>query len=255
MKRNFIKILIVSSIMAIISILPNTLIDTGNKPLNVFICWIILVCAFLLIEFVNKKYGLFYSNFDKMQSILNGCLKRKIHIIALSEYFKNAKESNLSENSEVHLITNDIRNFDLTEVAIEVIAKNVWNNIKYLYYIPNNTEMANDYNTLIEKVTKNIKLKNPAISTNLLGDIIQRNLKSIILPDEHEFLYNFCFIVSPNNKEIASAWYVTNQDFDETDCEKDNHVLMNYLSSHEKYELQKILDKLKSIHGKDKNRY
>ena len=82
--------------------------------------------------------------------ILIKCLNSPCKTKGLSAFILGSSEMRLLENSEVHLLTNNLRDYDLTVIADVAISANIKRDIKYIYYSP--TDCRSDFDELRTRI-------------------------------------------------------------------------------------------------------
>ena len=142
--------------------------------------------------------------------LLNECIQKKWKMLAVSEYvlddYDEIKVNELIDNKiEYHIITNEIKNYDLTVAASAVIAKNVLgsisenkykpkeNGVKYVYY---GKGMENDVNDLKKRVKLYLEK----------AEIVKKGLAVCII--KHYALKDKKFqeLLSGENIDILKSW-------------------------------------------------
>lgn len=68
----------------------------------------------------------------------------------ITEYILQSHEMSLQSNSEVHLLTDNFRNYDFTVIAKMAISRNISNGTKYIYYCLKDCE--EDFYTLQDSI-------------------------------------------------------------------------------------------------------
>ena len=103
--RRIISLVSRTIVPAISTILPNAMIDTASTP--VLIIASIVVCAVILVAIEGiERWAI--RDLSILRRLQNACLKRKINIKNVSQHLIDSKEKEIPDNSEVHLLVNDI---------------------------------------------------------------------------------------------------------------------------------------------------
>ncbi len=239
-----------ASLFALPAVLPNYFIDKSTKIFIVIIS--IIVC--ILLFFTGEKVKKWSKNdYNLLKHIQNICLRQKINIKLVSQHMDDGSEKKLEFGSEMHLLTNDIKNYDLTSAAIDVISRNIMNSIRYIYYVPDTVELKKDFdklkaelfNKIVEKIAP---VSNYYIETRqqIAKQQIEKFLVINYIDNEDELLYNFSYVISPS-KKVEASWYVSDQNSDApVNGQKmdDNQVLLVWLGKNEENELMKIVKSL-----------
>lgn len=71
---------------------------------------------------------------DKLLRVLNKCVQRGGVSQTVGEYVITSGEMNAKEDSEIHIITNELVNYDFTTMSSLTIAMNTEKGVKYYYY-------------------------------------------------------------------------------------------------------------------------
>ena len=77
---------------------------------------------------ISKDHG------DKLLRVLNKCVQRGGVSQTIGEYVITSGEMSAKEDSEIHIITNELVNYDFTTMSSLTIAMNTQRGVKYYYY-------------------------------------------------------------------------------------------------------------------------
>ena len=233
-------------ITAITIVLPNLFVDTGTMLQHVVISLVGCVLLLTLLTLIERLDKWSTREMILLHRLLNACLKRKIYIKNVSRHLIDSKEKEIPECSEVHLLVNDIKNYDLTSVAIDVISQNIRRNVKYIYYAPDSDDLNRDFIALQKYIGDKIyetlcQSLAPDLAKSMKDELLTDHLLVFKLANENEFVYNFSYLVTPE-REVYSAWYLSDQDMEsETLIEDDNSVLLINLIGSEKDDLKMVI--------------
>lgn len=163
---------------------------------SIVVVAILLFLALILLDVVKNRYrpGIM----DILPGILNSCARNKLEITTIDDFLQETKESSLGRGSEVHVLTNSLESYDLTLPALKVIARNLANNVKYIYYLhvgeyPQLADQKDRFVNLLLNERKDLTHDN--IDSNLIFHII-----------DEPALYNFSIVKAQGAK---GYWYVT----------------------------------------------
>ncbi len=194
---NILRILLISLTSTVLihiqSLFPT--INTFQKSVIIFIMIFIILT---LTDYIIKK--LYLKITITLVKIINSLSIEEKNVKTVQQFLTDPStiESKLTEGDEVHILTNSLENYDLSQPAIDIIAENILKGVKYIYYIP-----LNFYETLKEELSTLISILYNEKSIDrrqILDNIIFYNVNI-------EGLYNFAYIKSKYKR--VGYWYIT----------------------------------------------
>ncbi len=101
------------------------------------------------------------TNQKLLTNILLESLQNGVKVKKISEYVLGSREMQSKEKTEIHLLTNNLVDYDFTVIAKMAIATNIQRDIKYIYYVPHNC--IQDYYSLRNQITHYAKKTEQAL--------------------------------------------------------------------------------------------
>lgn len=114
-------------------------------------------------------------NSDKVLRVLNKCIQRGGVSQTIGEYIITSGEMYAKEDSEIHIITNELVNYDFTTMSSLTIAMNTQRGAKYYYYC---TEDQNDNIGYLKERIKNFYEKSVKTRNEVVAWIRQSKFES-----------------------------------------------------------------------------
>ncbi len=144
---------------------------------------------------------------DKLRKIINSTSRDNSQITTIKNFLGETEEEKLDNGDIVYILTNSIRHYDTSPAAINVIAKNLSESVKYVYFVK-----FDDYSEFEQEKSEFITLltRHKAITNNT---ILDKYLVFIGIPDPS--IYNFAIVI--NRGATIGYWYQTIPDENEID--------------------------------------
>ncbi len=101
------------------------------------------------------------TNQKQLTSILLESLQNGVNVKKISEYVLGSREMQSKEKTEIHLLTNNLVDYDFTVIAKMAISANIQRDIKYIYYVPHNC--IQDYYSLKNQIAHYAKKTEQAL--------------------------------------------------------------------------------------------
>src|SRR5664280_2318652 len=96
---------------------------------------IILAVVIVAIVFVGQLIADRRPALSTLSSIYNSTVRQALKVTTVASFLAEGgdAEVGLGDQDEVHILTNDLAGYDLTEAGLGVIAKNLCNGVRYFY--------------------------------------------------------------------------------------------------------------------------
>lgn len=188
---------ILSTLIILIELLFNSFINKFGEMITIMFAVIPIFLISILIDFVKDKYQPEVLNI--LREIHNSCARDQLDITYIGGFLQETDEISLSKGDEVKVLTNSLESYDSTPPSLKVIAKNLYENVKYIYYVS-----PTEYPTLLDQKDEFIRLLLKE-NSNLDHNDINSNLIFYIINEP--CLYNFSIV--KNKGSTKGYWYVT----------------------------------------------
>ncbi len=199
------------SLIAVISCVPDYSFFKDNERLNICSRIVIILIMYIFVEVITGYLNQRYNPFSDLIEFMNSCLKKDIEICPLSQNTAESSENNMSKNDEIHILTNDLMNYDLKEFALTLIASNVINGVKYIYYIPNS--QREDYKSFRERLCLEITRQlDKEAQSDEADNYFNSNVLFFFIPDENDLTYNFSLTLFSDPRKNTGCWYISEND-------------------------------------------
>lgn len=243
-------------LITIISFIPDYTFFEDNQKLNAFFRVGLVALMYMIIEIIAHYLNFKYNPFNDLISFLNLCLKKDIDICPIEKNTVLSSENNMTTNDEIHILTNDLMNYDLKQPALTLIASNIINGVNYIYYIP--TSQKEDYRSFKERlcveIIKQIATEAMDFSKEQAEKLFKLHVLFFFLPDENDLVFNFSLTLFSDPRNNIGCWYVNERDITiNTESDQSQNLLIARMGSNERsYE---DVRKLKSLFVKITKRY
>ena len=208
-KKYLLKVLSIL-IFTILAFVPEIQIIKDNTFADIFVRALFVALLFILSEIITNVISSRYNPFEDLIVFLNKCLKMKVDIVSLFENTVSSSENELSCGDEMHILTNDLMNYDLHEQALRLIAKSLLAGAIYYYYVPET--IKDDYKSFKLRLSDEIQKQ---IGNDFCDDasiIMDNQLFFFFIPDENFLSYNFSITFFNDPRKNTGCWYISEKD-------------------------------------------
>jgi len=136
-----------------------------------------------------------------LRRLFNSCAREGSRITTVSEFLVQTDEEGLKRGDEVHVLTNSLFGYDMTPPAVQVIANNLLEGVRYIYYLPCGREypnIANEKDSFVKLVSD---------ECHLSGNEINSYLRFLLI--EEDCLFNFAVVRRTAAGTADAYWYIT----------------------------------------------
>src|SRR5664280_1264217 len=170
---------------------------------------IMLAIVIVAIVFVGQLIADRSPALSTLSSIYNSTVRQALKLTTIASFLAGGgnTEAGVGDQDEVHILTNDLAGYDLTDAALSVIAKNLCNGVRYLYYLP-----ADSYGLLNQATSLLTRIRSSA--PDLSDRALDRNL--VFYDVLEPCIYNFAVIIKHGSRGSPGAtdgcWYLAHSD-------------------------------------------
>jgi hypothetical protein len=199
MKWNlFISFLITALLSGLVSFTINKLYQ---QELSSLVLVPLIFVIVLLLFYVNERIKQIVApNAMKvLRPILNSCARDAFEITTIHDFLIETSEDSLAAGDEVLILTNSLDAYDTTAPAVRVIARNLKDGVKYVYFLE-----VDEYPALLDEIDRfvGLLLREPTgLAPNLLGQHL------IFYSVVEECIHNFAIVKVRGN--VRGYWYIT----------------------------------------------
>lgn len=168
----------------------------------------------LLYTAVKQSLGDNHKTAYMSMELLNDCIQKKCTTERISDYIMKSKELS-GDNGviELHIMTNELSQYDFTTISTLAIANNVLKDVKYIYYLPDDS--LTDFGKLSDRV-KSFIIKDRSCMLEIDGWIRERvcqnrNLreslvKTLVNRKPEEVVADFWRTLAPDKRKSLTGY-------------------------------------------------
>ncbi len=198
-KRRYARILLVALLSTLVLLLQSRLAGRSSS-IQIAAVFGAMFLILFVVQFLERRF--IPTPLSVLRRILNSCAREGYRVTTVRDFLTETSEEDLLRDDEVHVLTNALESYDMTPPATEVIAKNIRDGVKYIYYLPG----IEEYPTLGDEkdaFVNGIHAYDPTLSAQ---DIDANVLFYVI---NEECLYNFAIVRRRSRGTMSAYWYVT----------------------------------------------
>lgn len=231
-------------IITALAFVPEIQLFQGNAYADLIVRVVIVTVLVIVSEIIGNAIAEKYNPFEDLIKFLNGCLKKEVDIVTLTNNTESSSENELSYGDEIHILTNDLMNYDLHEHALSLTAERLIAGAKYYYYIPNS--IKEDYKSFKIRLSEEIQKRLNGEMSDDTGKILFENVYFFFIPDENSLAYNFSLTLFKDPRKNTGCWYINERDITTNSSQTDvPELLMVRMKSFDDVKaLKKIFVKL-----------
>ena len=195
LSQSWVRVTLTSVLATLSIVLARSLINT-NEPIAILIVFVVLAATNAVTDYLRKLFE--RDHLSALQRILASSTRESLDITTVRRFLVDTNEEALKGEAQVHILTNDLSSYDLTPPALDVIASNLIDGVKYLYYLP-----ERDFPAL--KVQRNV-LVEKLMGARPAPSIAQLRANLCFYPVPSPCLFNFAIV--DNGRNLRGYWYL-----------------------------------------------
>lgn len=176
-----------------------TLFDGDGKYVRVPLVFLSLVAVIASVRYLEHRLA--PPAIQTLRQILNSCAKQASRITTVAKFLTQTDEDSLISGDEVHILTNSLKGYDMTPPAMAVIADNLRDGVRYIYYLPQKSEYPG-----LEQEKEGF-VRSVEQASGRPNRVVEENLRIYLV--EEPCLYNFAVVFRAAPSEFKGYWYIT----------------------------------------------
>jgi hypothetical protein len=172
-----------------------SLFTSVSSPVGLTILFVSVFVVVILVDYMEHRVR--PSVGAALGDVLRSCVRDSVDITTVAHFLADSREEDLVDGDEVHVLTNSLEGYDLSPAALRIIAENVREGVRYIYYLPGLPTLAAEKDRFVHEITTRV--------AGLPATTIDERLR--FYRADEDALYSFAVVSA--RAIHAAYWYIT----------------------------------------------